>query len=488
MSQDLFWEGCAYPQLLNLDQFLQCPICKDTFDGPVTSLVCFHTYCSFCIRSCLNEGRCPACHVEMYESSLVRNPALEDVCVWWSENAALLCGVLSLDKLKDEPKDKESQEEDQEKQEEHSEQNEQNEQNEHLEKTPNPHQTKAKNMLDAIISDNESGEIIVNRQKLRKHMERLKTVKAWKKEEVKDMEKKISQEPKITNFLRKKTDSNEVVVLSDDEMAEPVRERSLEDIEHELNERKRQIKELDQFLEERSSDGSRSESVSRQESQDGESEAGDEQNAPEKMGRSNLISVYSHDRSDEEYEVISDSESDVSAPPKKEGWWRTPKSQNQEESRKQNPLPKLNFSMMTMPKIKEKFKLYKIPLPTQASKTHYTAYYNHYQTLYNANLDKKNKLLRSALVEKLKEWERLQIANSYNSRVRQQRLPDTNEYNDNINYIKEHQDHFQSLEEKARGGKRRKMEQIREIRENREDSQFEKIQEDAESSEEVVEL
>lgn len=65
---------------LETRNLLKCIICKEYYTNPVISSSCFHSFCSFCIRTHLNTTlSCPVCSKEMIESTLVRVPIVEEL-------------------------------------------------------------------------------------------------------------------------------------------------------------------------------------------------------------------------------------------------------------------------------------------------------------------------------------------------------------------------------------------------------------------------
>ena len=73
------WQQSRLPALGALDGLLRCFVCKEFFRAPVIT-ACNHSFCSQCIREALvASGQCPLCGSEQYESSLRRDPHLEEV-------------------------------------------------------------------------------------------------------------------------------------------------------------------------------------------------------------------------------------------------------------------------------------------------------------------------------------------------------------------------------------------------------------------------
>ena len=74
-----YWKHTSIPEVHQLDAQLRCLICKDYFKAPVMTS-CSHTFCSRCIRRHISlEQSCPACRQRESESSLRRNPVVEEL-------------------------------------------------------------------------------------------------------------------------------------------------------------------------------------------------------------------------------------------------------------------------------------------------------------------------------------------------------------------------------------------------------------------------
>lgn len=75
-------------------------------------------------------------------------------------------------------------------------------------------------------------------------------------------------------------------------------------------------------------------------------------------------------------------------------------------------MPKLNFSLLSLPKLREKLKQHK--LPAQGTKAELQDRYNYFQMLWNANLDSMHPKSRSHLMGKLSDWERIKNLDAHN--------------------------------------------------------------------------
>lgn len=73
------WLGTPLAQLADVDSLLRCQVCKDFFTTPMITS-CSHTFCSLCIRRCLNnDSKCPTCRSNDQEVKLKPNAAIEDL-------------------------------------------------------------------------------------------------------------------------------------------------------------------------------------------------------------------------------------------------------------------------------------------------------------------------------------------------------------------------------------------------------------------------
>lgn len=79
ISDSTDWHQTSLPTFVALDASLRCQICKDFYDAAVIT-TCGHTFCSICIRRCINaDSKCAACKTTIAESGLKRNAAVQDV-------------------------------------------------------------------------------------------------------------------------------------------------------------------------------------------------------------------------------------------------------------------------------------------------------------------------------------------------------------------------------------------------------------------------
>lgn len=73
------WLPTPLPKLSAVDSALRCQVCKEFFRTPMITS-CSHTFCSICIRRCLNnDQRCPACRERDQELKLRPNKAMEEL-------------------------------------------------------------------------------------------------------------------------------------------------------------------------------------------------------------------------------------------------------------------------------------------------------------------------------------------------------------------------------------------------------------------------
>ncbi|KAJ2712155.1 E3 ubiquitin-protein ligase rad18, partial [Coemansia sp. D1744] len=69
-----------FEHLRQLDQQLRCPICKEYFTTAMVATSCGHTFCSLCVRRCLNqETICPSCRAPLTESELHPNRLVDNL-------------------------------------------------------------------------------------------------------------------------------------------------------------------------------------------------------------------------------------------------------------------------------------------------------------------------------------------------------------------------------------------------------------------------
>ncbi|EGW30395.1 uncharacterized protein SPAPADRAFT_63244 [Spathaspora passalidarum NRRL Y-27907] len=119
---------------------------------------------------------------------------------------------------------------------------------------------------------------------------------------------------------------------------------------------------------------------------------------PKKKQPRNSISSFFKPRS-----LVSSSSSSSSTPPEKLGneayYFQETSRHNSEVKR----LPKLDFSSLITPKLKEK--LAAINLPTHGNRNQLELRYNQYFVLYNSNLDSNRPVSEKVLRQKLNQWE-----------------------------------------------------------------------------------
>ena len=73
------WLDTPVAQLAPVEAALRCQVCKDFYNTPMITS-CSHTFCSLCIRRCLNnEGKCPSCRASDQELRLRRNWVVEEL-------------------------------------------------------------------------------------------------------------------------------------------------------------------------------------------------------------------------------------------------------------------------------------------------------------------------------------------------------------------------------------------------------------------------
>ncbi|KAK3996186.1 hypothetical protein QBC44DRAFT_318350 [Cladorrhinum sp. PSN332] len=72
------WLNTPLAGLMPVEQSLRCHVCKDFFNTPMLTS-CNHTFCSICIRRCIQtDQKCPLCRKEDTESRLRGNWAMRE--------------------------------------------------------------------------------------------------------------------------------------------------------------------------------------------------------------------------------------------------------------------------------------------------------------------------------------------------------------------------------------------------------------------------
>lgn len=88
------WESTKLPNLKELDSLQRCYICKEFLKAPVITS-CNHTFCSHCIREYLIvNSHCPLCKAEQFESNLKRVILLEEIVLCFSKFRPILLELL----------------------------------------------------------------------------------------------------------------------------------------------------------------------------------------------------------------------------------------------------------------------------------------------------------------------------------------------------------------------------------------------------------
>jgi E3 ubiquitin-protein ligase RAD18 len=79
VSDSTDWLQTPLPSLAPVDSALRCQVCRDFYNTPMITS-CSHTFCSLCIRHCLNnDAKCPTCRKGDQESKLRNNYVLEEL-------------------------------------------------------------------------------------------------------------------------------------------------------------------------------------------------------------------------------------------------------------------------------------------------------------------------------------------------------------------------------------------------------------------------
>lgn len=73
------WLGTPLATLHGVEGALRCQVCKEFYKTPMITS-CAHTFCSICIRHCLQaDGKCPACRAAQQELHLRNNYTVEEL-------------------------------------------------------------------------------------------------------------------------------------------------------------------------------------------------------------------------------------------------------------------------------------------------------------------------------------------------------------------------------------------------------------------------
>jgi hypothetical protein len=73
------WLETPLKSLAAVEAALRCQICKEFYDTPLITS-CEHTFCSLCIRRCLNQdGKCPVCRKDDQSSRLRHCKTLDEL-------------------------------------------------------------------------------------------------------------------------------------------------------------------------------------------------------------------------------------------------------------------------------------------------------------------------------------------------------------------------------------------------------------------------
>jgi E3 ubiquitin-protein ligase RAD18 len=79
------WLSTSLPVFEPLEAALRCEVCKEFLSNPVIT-TCSHTFCSICIRRCINaEPRCPSCNAQCTSDRLIPNIAVRDIVMRFQE-------------------------------------------------------------------------------------------------------------------------------------------------------------------------------------------------------------------------------------------------------------------------------------------------------------------------------------------------------------------------------------------------------------------
>lgn len=79
VSDSTDWLPTPLKALSDVESLLRCQVCKDFFTTPMITS-CAHTFCSLCIRRCLQgDSKCPTCRATDSEIRLKKNALVEDL-------------------------------------------------------------------------------------------------------------------------------------------------------------------------------------------------------------------------------------------------------------------------------------------------------------------------------------------------------------------------------------------------------------------------
>ncbi|GMM35604.1 E3 ubiquitin-protein ligase [Saccharomycopsis crataegensis] len=439
------WEKTVFPEGCQLDSLVTCTICKEPFSAPVVSSICHHSYCSFCIRNSLStKNSCPVCNVELLESQIVKVPVLEEITRWYTFNSSRLYALVK--KLENpDPKDSTGD-------------NAQPKDDEIKELVEvkfaselGPRKTSPSD--DSLISPSSNSKYFYIPRKLTEQPD-------TKKQKPKRSRKTISGfiTKKSTTSVPKKEIENQVVVISDNESVN----ENFSDGVVEISDYGSTSEYFGKKKEYHDVDGG----GLKDDEKDKKIETLDEEKHDSLIVNNNDESNLLINSSNKKNSLQNFLKKTPSVLPSSSSVLSTTRDNSSSDDPGSKKLPKLNFSMLSVPKIKEKFKKYNIPTPTHNgnSKHHLAAYYNQYLVLWNSNLDSNYPISKAQISARLREWERIQNLDQHNQRLRQDfgegnstNNQQRKEYNrtGSRNWMNKYKDEFNELVRRAKESKAR---------------------------------
>ncbi|CAH2352209.1 postreplication repair E3 ubiquitin-protein ligase Rad18p [[Candida] railenensis] len=337
------WNSSQIPDLTDLDSLLRCFICKEFLRAPVMT-GCNHTFCSQCIREYLiTNSHCPLCDSEQYESNLKRVIQLEEVVLCYSKVRSTLLSCL---KLPEEVAQKRQ-------------------------------ENSAKAVQDEIIeigSDDEEGNNL-NERSITKDVETIC--------EQETATPVVEKEQEETPRKKRKTAIGTQLTSMD---SIPTRDQLVECpiCSKIMSAEILQTNHIDNCL-------SRSPSDSPKPSGSAGISSFFQPKVSSSTSASNLSSSSSNDSNNFGSSYKKKSNQD---------FYFKEASKHHNDIKK---LPKLDFSSLTTPRLKDK--LVNLKLPTQGTRIQLELRYNQYYILFNSNLDSSHPVSEKVLKQKLNQWE-----------------------------------------------------------------------------------
>lgn len=347
------WESTKLPNLKELDSLQRCFICKEFLKAPVITS-CNHTFCSCCIREYLVvDSHCPLCKVEQFESNLKRVILLEEIVLCYSKFRPILLELLKNNESSGE-NTKESKES----------------------SSLSPDITEESNgSSKRPAEDQEVIEISSDDSSAVSNTDSLKH----------SVNKRVKTEHDVRNTIPSRYEMVECPICSEKMSADLLQTQH---IDYCLSGKTYPLK-------------SKSPSTMSLRFQ-----VKKKRNNTKSM---NGISSFFKPPTVKPNIPPSDS-SNILKPDNQNFYFDEVSKHHHNEIKK---LPKLDFSSLTTPKLKEK--LLSLKLPIQGTRVQLELRYNHYYILFNSNLDSNHPLSEKVLKQKLNQWEHSHLAFSSTS-------------------------------------------------------------------------